>query len=99
MTRAEALAVITLWQGWSRERELTNRAYRQFVFGVVGAQASLEHLNCFEILDAITNPDAWFNLGRIPSDTTRADSGKTPKHGPRRQTAAARVVEVKEAAH
>jgi hypothetical protein len=75
MTRTQALAVATLWRAWSEGRELTNRAYRQFVFGVVGAQPALKHLNCFEILDAITNPDAWRQLGQIPSDTARADTG------------------------
>ena len=65
MTRAEALAVARLWHAWDPEQPTLNRTHREFVFDVVAGHDQLLHLNCFEILDAITNEQAWEQLGQI----------------------------------
>jgi hypothetical protein len=75
MTRAEALAIANLWHGWNPDREVTNRIYREFVYSVVAGHRLLRHLNCFEVLDAVTNETAWRALGQpVP---VRAQSAGT----------------------
>ena len=64
MTRAEALAIANLWHGWNPGLEATNRVYREFVYGVVAGHRQLCHLNCYEVLDAVTNEVAWRALGQ-----------------------------------
>jgi len=69
MTRMEALAIARLWHGWVVYREdhdlkIHNRARREFVFRIVGSHPKLRHLNCFEVLDAVTNEAAWQQHGQ-----------------------------------
>lgn len=65
MTRAEALTVARLWHAWDPEQPTLNRTHREFVFSVVADHKELQHLNCFEVLDAVTNEAAWEQLGQI----------------------------------
>ena len=65
MTRAEALTVARLWHDWDPEQPNLNRTYREFVFSIVAEHKALQHLNCFEVLDAVTNEQAWEQLGQI----------------------------------
>jgi len=97
MTRMEALAVARLWSAWKLDRVINNCARREFVFQVVAAQPRLRHLNCFEVLDAVTNEAAWQQMGR--SVAAGLPTGNAAEHRSRGQTAAARVVEVEEAAY
>ncbi len=102
MTRAEALAVASLWHAWSASRKPNNRARREFVFKVVRARARLKHLDPFEVLDAVTNEPAWRALGAseagVPT-TGSGEAGDATEDRPGRETGATRVVEVEEPAH
>ena len=58
MTRREAAAITRLWRGWIQDRKTNNRAYRECVLDVIRAEPGLQHLDLFDILDAIVNGGA-----------------------------------------
>jgi len=102
MTRREALAIARLWKNWAAGREINNRAYREFVLDVVGIDPGFQQLSVFEILDAMVNGEAWqvgSTAGTSGAQAGSTGAGNPAENGPRRQSRAARVVEVEEAAH
>lgn len=100
MDRREALAIAQLWNAWVGTREIDNRAYRDFVFDVIGADERLGRHNVFEVLDAVVNAEAWLALGRPASAAASRGGPRDPaEHRARRQTRPAGVVEVEQTAH
>lgn len=105
MTRREAAAITRLWRGWIQDRKTNNRAYREFVLDVIRAEPGLQHLDLFDILDAIVNGEAWEPVaaerGSDPHRATArgARTGDAAEHRAGRQAGASRIVEVEESAN
>ncbi len=107
MNRREAVAIGRLWRAFRASRDtINNQAYREFVFGLVAADPRLRHINCFEVLDAVTNQAAWVAYGKptepCPRSITRAaraEPRQASEHRAGGETGSTRVVEVEEAAY
>jgi len=107
LTRAEALLVAGLWHTWRADKEMDSRIYRRFVFRVVLAHPRLKHLDCFEVLDAIANENAWREFGQSvrrhieagDASGAGAHSGEPAEDRTGGQARSAGIVEVEQTAH
>ena len=80
MTREQAIAIGMLWRGWSAGRKIDNCAHREFLRVIVSRDTRLSQIDCFEVLDAITNQTAWENFGRIPLPRGITGWRESPQH-------------------